>query len=191
MILPIVSYGDPVLRKKATKVDRNHPGLNELINNMFETMYNAEGVGLAAPQIGQSLRLFIVDATPLKSEDKRLDGFKKVFINPVIIEEKGKEWLFEEGCLSFPSIRENILRKSGIAIKYYDENFMFKENKYDGLAARIIMHEYDHIEGVVFTDHISSLKRRIIKGKLNSITKGKVDVNYKMRFPLKKQKLAS
>ncbi len=187
MILPIVAYGETVLRKKASAVEKDHPGLEELIDNMFETMYNAEGVGLAAPQVGQSLRVFIVDATPFRQDDEKLDGFKKIFINPEIVETRGKEVLFNEGCLSFPKLREDIWRKPYIKIKYYDENFNLHEETYDGIAARIIQHEYDHIEGIVLTDHLSPLKRRIIKGKLNSISKGLVDVDYKMKFPVKKQ----
>ncbi len=188
MILPIVAYGDPVLKKEATPVERDHPGLKELINNMFDTMYNAQGVGLAAPQVGSGLRVFIVDASPFKQEDKRLEGFKKVFINPVIVEETGKEWLFNEGCLSFPKLREDIWRKPSIKIKYYDEDFNLHEEKYDGIAARIIQHEYDHIKGIVFIDHITPFKRRIIKSKLNAISKGLVNADYKMKVPVKKQK---
>ncbi len=188
MTLPIIAYGDPVLKKKASEVDKNQSGIRELIENMFETMYKAEGVGLAAPQVGQSLRIFVVDTTPFKKDDEKLDGFKKVFINPEIIESTGKEILFNEGCLSFPNIREDIWRKPEVFIRYYDEDFNLHEEKYDGIAARILQHEYDHIEGIVFIDRISPLKRRIIKGKLNSIAKGLVDVNYRMKFPARKQK---
>ena len=191
MILPVVAYGDPVLKKKATEVDKDDPDLKELIDDMFDTMHNAQGVGLAAPQIGLSKRLFIVDATPFKEEDKKLDGFKKVFINPVIIEETGKEWVFNEGCLSFPTIREDIWRKPEIIIKYYDENFNILQEKYHGIAARIIQHEYDHIEGIVLIDRITPLKRRILKSKLNSISKGVVDAGYKMKLPGKKPKTVS
>ena len=191
MILPVVAYGDPVLKKKATEVDKDNPDLKELIDDMFDTMHNARGVGLAAPQIGLSKRLFIVDATPFKEEDKKLDGFKKVFINPVIIEETGKEWVFNEGCLSFPTIREDIWRKPEIIIKYYDENFNILQEKYHGIAARIIQHEYDHIEGIVLIDRITPLKRRILKSKLNSISKGVVDAGYKMKLPGKKPKTVS
>ncbi len=191
MILPVVAYGDPVLKKKATEVDKDDPDLKELIDDMFDTMHNAQGVGLAAPQIGLSKRLFIVDATPFKEEDKKLDGFKKVFINPVIIEETGKEWVFNEGCLSFPTIREDIWRKPEIIIKYYDENFNILQEKYDGIAARIIQHEYDHIEGIVLIDRVTPFKRRILKSKLNSISKGVVNAGYKMKFPGKKPKTVS
>jgi len=191
MILPVVAYGDPVLKKKATEVDKDNPDLKELIDDMFDTMHNARGVGLAAPQIGLSKRLFIVDATPFKEEDKKLDGFKKVFINPVIIEETGKEWVFNEGCLSFPTIREDIWRKPEIIIKYYDENFNILQEKYDGIAARIIQHEYDHIEGIVLIDRVTPFKRRILKSKLNSISKGVVNAGYKMKFPGKKPKTVS
>ncbi len=191
MVLPILAYGNPVLRKKASDVEKNYAGLNQLTENMFETMYKAEGVGLAVPQIGLSLKIFVLDATPFSKDDNKLQGFKKVFINPVIVEEKGKEWLFNEGCLSFPKIREDIWRKPVITIKYYDENFVSYEETYDGIAARIIQHEYDHIQGIVFIDRITPLKRRIIKGKLNSIKKGLVDVDYKMIFPVKRQKSVS
>ncbi len=188
MILPILTYGNPILRQKATDVDKDYPGLKELIENMFETMYNAQGAGLAAPQVGLSLKIFVVDATPFRKDEKKLEGFKKVFINPVIVEKQGKEWLFNEGCLSFPEIRENIWRKPVITIKYYDENLISREETHDGIAARIIQHEYDHTEGIVFIDHITPFKRRIIRGKLNSIKKGQVRVDYKTIFPANKQK---
>lgn len=182
-ILPIVAYGDPVLKKVAEEIDDEYPGLDELIENMFETMYKASGVGLAAPQIGKSIRLFIVDATPFCDEYPELDGFTKVFINPIILEEDGKKWDFNEGCLSIPGIREDVSRKPKILIEYYDENWELKEESFDGIAARIIQHEYDHIEGVLFTDKLPALKRRMLKGKLNDISKGDVDVEYRMRFP--------
>lgn len=182
-ILPIVAYGDPVLKKVAEEIEEDYPGLDELIDNMFETMYKASGVGLAAPQIGKSIRLFIVDATPFCDEHPELDGFTKVFINPIILEEDGKKWDFNEGCLSIPGIREDVSRKPEITIEYYDENWELKEETYDGIAARVIQHEYDHIEGVLFTDHLAPLKRRMLKGRLNDISKGDVDVEYRMRFP--------
>lgn len=182
-ILPIVAYGDPVLKKMAEEIDENYEGLEDLINNMFETMYNASGVGLAAPQIGLSIRLFIVDATPFSDEHPELDGFTKVFINPIILEETGKKWDFNEGCLSIPGIREDVSREPKILIEYYDENWELKEETFDGIAARIIQHEYDHIEGVLFTDRLPALKRRMLKGRLNDITRGNVDVDYRMRFP--------
>lgn len=195
MILPIVAYGDPVLKKKAKEIPEDFPNLQELIDNMFETMYNANGVGLAAPQIGRSLRLFIVDASPfaedeLISEDEKalLKEAREVFINPRIINEKGDEWDFNEGCLSIPEVREDVFRKPDIEIEYYDRDFNHQHKKLEGLYARVVQHEYDHIEGVLFTDKLSSLKKRLIKGKLKNIANGKIDVDYRMRFPnLKKR----
>ncbi len=194
MILPIVGYGDPVLRKVAQDIQAGHPGLEELIKNMFETMYNANGVGLAAPQVGKAIRLFIVDASVYaedeeepdgmsKDEDKKkLKGFKKIFINARILEEAGLEWPFNEGCLSIPKIREDVNRLQKVRLTYLDENFKKQEEEFDGLAARIIQHEYDHIEGKLFTDRINPLRRRLLKGKLDDIVKGKIEVDYKMKF---------
>ena len=194
MILPIVAYGDPVLKKKAKEITKEYPKFSELLENMFETMYNAQGVGLAAPQIGLPIRLFIVDASPFaddeeltEEESKVLEDFKKVFINAEILEETGDEWGFTEGCLSIPDVREDVFRNETIKIKYLDENFKEHTEVYDGLAARVIQHEYDHIEGVLFTDKLSSLKKRLIKGKLSNISKGKITPDYKMRFPLAKK----
>ena len=196
MILPIVAYGDPVLRKACIQIDKNYPNIKELIADMFETMYEAKGVGLAAPQIGKSIRLFIVDATPFAEdkdddgkplpENEKLKGFKKIFINAKITNEDGEEWEFNEGCLSIPKIREEVERLDRIQIEYFDENFKKHKETYDGLAARIIQHEYDHIEGKLFVDRISPLRKRLLKGKLADISKGKVDVLYKMKFPLLK-----
>ncbi len=190
MVLPIVAYGDPVLRKVGKEIEKDFPKLDELIANMWETMYKASGVGLAAPQIGLPLRLFVVDATPFaddeeltEAEQKTIKGFKKVFINAKIAKEIGKEWAFNEGCLSIPDIREDVLRKDTINISYVDENFNEHTETYDGVLARVIQHEYDHIEGILFTDKLSSLKKRLLKGRLANITKGKVDVDYRMRFP--------
>ncbi len=190
MILPIVAYGDPVLRKKATAIPDDYEGLEELLDNMWETMYDASGVGLAAPQIGLPVRIFLVDTTPFSDdkeytaeEQKELDGFKKAFINPTIVEESGDEWAFNEGCLSIPNVREDVFRQENIKITYYDEKFNKITEEYSGLRARVIQHEYDHIEGILFTDKISSLKKRLIKGKLNNISKGKIKVDYRMRFP--------
>ncbi len=183
MILPIVAYGDPVLKKEAEEINKDYPFLEELIDNMFETMYEAEGVGLAAPQIGKSIRLFIVDASPFEEEEPKLKGFKKVFINPIIVEEEGEEWNFNEGCLSIPGIREDVKRQPQITIEYYNEKFELIEETYKGIAARVIQHEYDHIEGVLFTDLINPLKRRLLKGRLNNISKGNVKVPYRMKFP--------
>ena len=194
MILPIVAYGSPVLKKKAVDISKDYPKLEELIDNMFETMYNANGVGLAAPQIGLSIRLFIVDAKPFSQDEslsadeaKELETFKRVFINPVIIEEKGVEWDFNEGCLSIPDVHEDIFRKPELTIEYLDENFQPQTETFSGLPARVVQHEYDHIEGVLFTDKISSLKKRLIKSKLANISKGKIEVGYKMKFPLAKK----
>ncbi|MBG6132331.1 peptide deformylase [Aquimarina sp. EL_43] len=194
MILPIVAYGDPVLKKKGKEITKDYPKLSELLDNMFETMYNAHGVGLAAPQIGLPIRLFIVDAEPFsedeelsKEEADRLKNFKKVFINATILEETGEEWAFAEGCLSIPEIREDVFRNETIKIHYFDENFVEHTETYGGLAARVIQHEYDHIEGVLFTDKLSSLKKRLIKGKLANISKGKINSEYRMRFPLLKK----
>ena len=184
MILPIVAYGDPVLKKEAEDIEKDSPELQQLIDNMIETMHNSEGVGLAAPQIGKSIRLFVVDASPFEEDEPTLSNFKKVFINPIILEEEGKEWDFNEGCLSIPGIREDVSRKPKITIEYYDREWNLKEEQYDGIAARIIQHEYDHIEGVL-TDHLTGLKRTLLKTKLNNISKGNVKVNYRMKFPKK------
>tara|TARA_B100000809_G_scaffold59243_1_gene55801 strand:- start:152 stop:727 length:576 start_codon:yes stop_codon:yes gene_type:complete len=190
MILPIVAYGDSVLRKETKEIEKDYPDLNILIENMFETMYAAKGVGLAAPQIGKALRIFIVDASGFNEdgEHPELAEFKRVYINPIIVEESGKEWKFEEGCLSIPGIREDVSRKSNVVIEYYNENFELIEETLDGLSARVIQHEYDHIEATLFTDHINPLKKRLIKGKLNDIAKGNIQVGYRMKFPMVKGK---
>ncbi len=181
MILPIVLYGDPILKKNTTHVAPDHEGLQTLIKDMFETMYAADGVGLAAPQIGQSLNIFIVDATPFQEEYPETKDLKKVFINAEIIEESGEPWYFNEGCLSFPELREDVLRKPVIKIQYFDEDFVKNEEVFDGLTARIIQHEYDHVKGKVFVDKISFLKRRLIKNKLNDIAKGKTNAKYRVK----------
>lgn len=190
MILPIVAYGDPVLRKETEEIDANYPDLKQLIADMFETMYHSKGVGLAAPQIGLPIRLFIVDAAGFNEDGEapELEGFKRVFINPIIIEEKGKEWKFEEGCLSIPGIREEVSRKPELTIEYYNEKFELVEEKLDGLGARVVQHEYDHIEGILFIDKINPLKKQLIKSRLNAITKGEIKVGYRMKFPLLKNK---
>lgn len=194
MTLSIVAYGDPVLRKTGKEIEKDYPNLKELINNMWETMNKAKGVGLAAPQVGLPIRLFLVDTSPFaddedlsEKEQKTLQNFQKVFINAQMQEESGNKWVFNEGCLSIPDIREDITRKDTISIRYYDENFKLHTSTYDGLLARVIQHEYDHIEGVLFTDKLSSLKKRLLKGKLASISKGKIDVEYRMRFPALKK----
>nr|WP_298790810.1 peptide deformylase [uncultured Allomuricauda sp.] len=190
MIIPIVAYGDPVLRKVAKDITSEYPKLEELISNMWDTMYNAHGVGLAAPQIGLAIRLFLVDTSPFaddeeltEEEQNQLKGFKKVFINAKIEEENGNEWDFNEGCLSIPDIREDVKRKPEVTINYFDENFNEHTETFDGLLARVIQHEYDHIQGVLFTDKLSSLKKRLLKSRLDKISKGKINVDYKMRFP--------
>lgn len=192
MILPIIPYGNPVLRKVAEDFQMGDAELKELIANMFETMYAANGVGLAAPQIGMAIRLFVVDGRPMNEEDEEdenfdpsLIDFKKAFINPTILEEEGEEWVMEEGCLSIPGIRGEVERPEKVLIHYFNENGEEREEWYDGLAARIIQHEYDHIEGILFTDHLTPLKKRLLKNKLNDISKGNVSVSYKMKFSKK------
>jgi peptide deformylase len=180
MIYPIVAYGDPVLKKKAAEIDKDYPQLKEFIADMFETMYASSGVGLAAPQVGKSIRLFVVDGKPF--EEDEVKDFKRIFINPIIKEEEGEPWKFNEGCLSIPGIREDVMRKEQIYIEYYDEEWKLKKEKFSGLAARIIQHEYDHIEGVLFVEKISPFRKKLIKGKLSDISKGIVDVEYKMKF---------
>jgi peptide deformylase len=192
MILPIVAYGAPVLKKEADEITKDYPKLDQLIENMWETMYASNGVGLAAPQIGLSIRLFVIDAAPF-SEDEELEKeeievlktFKKVFINPEIIEEEGPLWEFNEGCLSIPDVREDVSRNERVKIQYFDELFQAHELVLTGLAARVVQHEYDHIEGVLFTDHLTPLKRRLLKNRLNSISKGAIEVDYPMKFPNK------
>ena len=190
MILPIVAYVDPVLKKRASEISKDTPKLEETISNMYESMYGAHGVGLAAPQVGLSIRLFMVDTSPFADDDEysdeeqeKLKSFKRTFINAKIIEETGEEWAFNEGCLSIPNVREDVLRQPIIKVEYQDENFKSHTETFDGLIARVIQHEYDHIEGVLFTDKVSSLKKRLLKGKLTNISKGKTNVDYRMRFP--------
>jgi len=188
MKLPIIAYGDPILKRKGIEINRDYPDLPELIANMFETMYAAHGVGLAAPQVGLAIRLFVIDASPFVDDDPALKDFKKVFINAEILEEEGEKWSFNEGCLSIPEIREDISRYPNIRIRYVDENWVTHEEDFTGLAARIIQHEYDHIEGKLFTEKLSPLRKAMIKSKLEAISKGQVDVDYKMKFPLLKRK---
>ena len=195
MILPIVAYGDLVLRKKSVVIEQDYPKLDALLENMFETMYGANGIGLAAPQIGLPIRLFLVDVSPFAeneeySEDEKeeFESFIKVFINAKIIEESGDEWAFNEGCLSIPDVNEDVFRQPKVVIEYQDENFKKHKETYTGIIARVIQHEYDHIEGVLFTDKLSPLKKRLIKGKLTNISKGKISVDYRMRFPSVKKK---
>lgn len=188
MILPVVAYGHPMLRKIAQNIEKDYPDLNELIDNMFETMYSSNGVGLAAPQVNRSIKLFLVDTTPYAEEFTEAVNFKKVIINPQIIKEAGKKWSFNEGCLSIPDIREDVIRKPEIHIQYYDTDFKFHDETYDGVIARVIQHEYDHLEGILFVDKISSLRKTLLKRKLTNITNGKIKVNYKMIFPAQKKR---
>lgn len=194
MILPIIGYGDPVLRKVGEEVTPDYPNLKEVIANMYETMYNASGVGLAAEQVGLPLRLFVVDTTPFSDDDdletaaqNQLKGFKRTFINAKIIKEEGEEWAFNEGCLSIPDVREDVYRKPIVTIEYCEEDFVMKTEVFDGLIARVIQHEYDHIEGILFTDKISSLKKRLIQKKLKNIMEGKTFQEYRMKFFAKKE----
>jgi len=195
MILPIVAYGDVVLKKMGTPITKDYPNLDTLIENMFETMYNALGVGLAAPQIGLPIRLFVVDTSPFSEDDDLtqeeqniLKDFKRVFINAKITKEEGDEWAFNEGCLSIPDVREDVFRQPKLIIEYVDENFNKHIEEFEGLIARVIQHEYDHIDGILFTDRLSAFKKRLLKSRLTNISKGKIDVDYRMRFPDQKKK---
>lgn len=192
MILPIVAYGHPILRKIATDITPDYPGLEKFIEDMWETMYASSGVGLAAPQVNRGIRLFVVDSLQMfktMNEEERAEypgdeGIKGVFINAHIQQLEGEEWGYNEGCLSIPKIREDIYRQESVTLSYMDENFTAHTRTFTGISARIILHEYDHIEGKLFIDHISPLKRKLLKGKLNDISRGKVNVDYKMAFPL-------
>lgn len=182
MILPIYIYGHPVLRKKAQDIDASHPNLNELINNMYETMWNADGVGLAAPQVGLADRIFVIDLTPLADEENpQYEGFKKTFINAQIINRSGEVTSMEEGCLSIPGINESVPRHDKIEIEYLDENLEQHTDTFTGFTARVIQHEYDHIEGILFIDHISAIRKRLIKSKLSNMAKGKISCHYNVR----------
>ena len=192
-ILNILEYPDPRLRTLAQPVDEVNDEIRQLVDDMFETMYNAKGIGLAAPQIGESIRLFIVDASPFGEDEddpeaQKVKDFKEVFINPEIIETFGDNYPFEEGCLSIPNIREDVLRDDEINIRYYDRDWNLREKQFDGYAARVIQHEYDHIEGVLFTDRLNPLKKRMLKRKLKDISQGNTKVDYKMKFPKLKLK---
>jgi len=189
MILPILPYGNPILKAKAQEINKSYHNLKDLIKNMWETMYSANGVGLAAPQIGLSVRIFIIDTFPFSEQEEiskkeaiELSSFKKVFINPKIVEENGRHWDFNEGCLSIPDIREDISRKESIKIKFLDENFVSKNLNLSGIKARVVQHEYDHLEGILFTDYLSPFKKRILKSKLNNISRGKIKTDYLMKF---------
>ena len=189
MILPIYGYGEAVLRKVCVDIPQDYPNLTEILSNMYETMYNAYGVGLAAPQVGLAIRLFVIDTTPFadsdevsKEEAEELKGFKQTFINAKIIKEEGEIWGFNEGCLSIPDVREDVFRHDTITIEYVDENFVKKTETYNGLIARVIQHEYDHIEGILFTDHLSMLKKKLVGKKLQNIMEGKARPDYCMKF---------
>ena len=183
MILPIYTYGTAVLRKVARPIDKDFPELSTLIENMFETMYKADGIGLAAPQVGYDIRLLIIDLSAMEDDNGETVNFKKVMINPEMLEMSDDTEVSEEGCLSIPGIHENVARARKIKIRYFDENFNEFVEEYEDFFARVIQHEYDHIEGILFTDHLSSLKKKLVKGKLMKISQGDVSVNYKMRFP--------
>jgi len=194
MILPIVAYGDPVLRKATEEIDQDYPGLKELVKNMFETMYKANGVGLAAPQIGLPIRLFIVDTVQVEDDDENdetdeeiFNGIQQAFINATITHKDGKPYAYNEGCLSIPGVREDVVREESIKITYYDVAFNKREQTFNGVNARVILHEYDHIEGKLFVDYLKPLKKRLLKKQLANISKGIVEVDYKMKFPNKKR----
>lgn len=186
MIYPITVYGDPLLRETAKEIDKDYENLPQLIENMFDTMYFSDGVGLAAPQIGMSIRIFVIDATGYADEEPELADFKKTFINPVIVERTGDEWTMNEGCLSLPEIREDVVRPETVRIKYFDEQFTEHDETYSGFAARVIQHEYDHLDGIMFIDLLNPLKRRLLKSKLTAISKGKVPTKYRQKLPGKK-----
>ncbi len=183
MVYPIYIYGHSVLRKVAKEIDQDYDKLDQIIQNMFETMHYSEGIGLAAPQVGKSIRMFVVDATPLEDEAPELKDFKKAFINPKITERTGDKSAFNEGCLSIPNIREEVVREPKIRIQFYDEVFQYHDEYYDGTLSRIIQHEYDHLEGILFTDLISPIRKRILRGKLQAISRGKFEVSYRIILP--------
>jgi peptide deformylase len=182
MIYPIVVYGSPVLRLKAKEIDANYPNLKQFLDDLFETMYRADGMGLAAPQVGKPIRIFVIDGTSLEEDEPSMKDFKKVFINPKILNLEGESVAMNEGCLSLPKLREDVNRNNKVRIRYYDENWTLFEEEYEGLKARVIQHEYDHLEGIMFIDRISPLRKKLLKGRLNDITKLKVDVPYKIKL---------
>ncbi len=185
MKYPVTVYGDTLLRKKAKEIKSDDPKLKEIIENMWETMYYSDGVGLAAPQVGLSIRLFVIDASSGADEEPELEGFKKVFINPEIVEISGEDWVMNEGCLSLPEIREDVTRKNEVRIKYFDENFVEHDEVYKGFAGRVIQHEYDHLEGILFIDYLAPLRKRLLKSKLIAIATGKVRPHYRIKVPIK------
>lgn len=188
MIMPVLAYGHPVLKKVAAPVTPDYPDLAQFLTDIWDTMYVSDGVGLAAPQVNRSIRIFVIDASPFTGKHPETEGFKKTFINAVIYEEEGDEWSFNEGCLSFPGLREDIMRKPVIRIRYVDENFIPHDERYDGIVARIIQHEYDHIQGITMVDRLSPLKKILLKGRLADISKGNIEVPYKMIFPALKKR---
>jgi len=188
MILPIVAYGHPNLRKVADEIDKDYPGLEQLIADMFETMYASNGVGLAAPQVNRAIRLFVIDATPYADDFPGESDLRKVFINAHIVEETGEEWEFNEGCLSIPEIREDVVRKPEVRIQYYDEQFNFHDETISGVLARVIQHEYDHLDGILFIDHLNPLRKMLLKRKLTDISKGLVKTDYRMIYPQARKK---
>ena len=184
MIYPIVAFGDPVLKKETRDVEEGEFDVKKLVDDMYETMNQAHGVGLAAPQIGKDIRVFVIDSRPIENEEEdKGNGIKRAFINATILKEMGKSWAYEEGCLSIPGVREDVIRKEKIRLHYFDENWEEHEEDFDGIQARIIQHEYDHVDGVLFTDHLSGMKKRLIKKRLQNISKGKVDADYRIKFP--------
>lgn len=182
MILPIYAYGHPVLKQVAKAIEPGYPNLTDLIDSMWETMYNADGVGLAAPQIGLSIRLFVIDTTQVQEKGKEAEGFKRTFINAHKVEESGELWTYEEGCLSIPKIRGDVDRLPTLRLRWMDENFQTHEETFDGTNARVIQHEYDHIDGILFVEHLKPVKKHLVRRKLEDIRKGKIGVDYKMKF---------
>ncbi|MDO9512015.1 MAG: peptide deformylase [Bacteroidales bacterium] len=187
MIYPIIAYGHPGLRKKAEDISPDYPDLKKFIDDLWETMYVTDGIGLAAPQINKSIRIFVIDATALSEKYPEVKDFKKTFINAQIIKEEGEEWSYSEGCLSIPDINETVLRKPRLLMRWHDEDFTEHEQWFDGVIARVIQHEYDHLEGILFTDLLSNIRKILLKGKLADISKGDIKVDYRMIFPLRKK----
>lgn len=185
MVLPIVGYGSPVLRQQAEEIEEGYPDIDKLVEDMFDTMHQADGIGLAAPQIGKAISLFVVDLSALEEEDASLANYKKVYINPRIVEEKGDPVGYSEGCLSVPDVHEDVMRPPVVVIEYYNQNWELVEEELDGIRARVVQHEYDHLEGVIFTDRVSAIKKRLLKGRLVNISKGKIGSRYKMKFGVK------
>jgi len=183
MTYPIYVYGHPVLRKIAKDIEKDHPDLDTLIADMFETMYSSDGLGLAAPQIGKSLRIFVIDGEPLGEDHPEMKGFKKVYINPRVVERKGEKVPMNEGCLSLPGIHEEVDRESELRIQYYDQDWNYHDEVYTGYKARVVLHEYDHLDGILFPDRLSPLRRRLIRGKLNDLSKGKFSADYRTVLP--------